>query len=116
MNSQFPSAITLFARRYRIAVQSLLLALIACIALPITTLFADVPSRLQTVPTPACSCPCHEATARHGCTKLCDAKRRATRWLATSCMKPRFRPPQDKSGAGPHFAHPPHAEHAQRMQ
>jgi hypothetical protein len=52
--------------------------------------------------------------ARRGCIKLCDAKKRvATRWLATSCIKPRFQPPPDKSNAGPHLRHPDHAEHAQ---
>jgi hypothetical protein len=43
---------------------------------------------------------------------MCDAKKRAVQWLSTSCMKPRFKPPADKSGGGPHLRHPDRAEHA----
>jgi hypothetical protein len=82
--------------------------------LPVVSIYGDVPARLQTIPAPACYCRCHEALARRGCIKLCDAKKRVTaRWLATSCIKPRFQAPPDKSNAGPHLRHPDHAEHAQ---
>jgi hypothetical protein len=81
--------------------------------LPMVSLYGDVPARLQNIPTPACYCHCHEASARRGCIKLCDAKKRAAaRWLSTSCIKPHFQPPPDKSNAGPHLRHPDHAEHA----
>lgn len=75
--------------------------------------YADLPARLRSVPAPACYCHCHEALARRGCTKMCDTKKRAVQWLATTCMKPRFEPPADKSGAGPRLRRPDHAEHAQ---
>lgn len=82
--------------------------------LPVVSIYGDVPPRLQNVPAPRCYCHCQEAMARHGCIKLCDAKKRvATNWLATTCVKPRFQPPPDKSNAGPHLHHPDHAEHAQ---
>ena len=77
--------------------------------------YADLPARLRNVPAPACYCHCHEALARRGCTKMCDTKRRAVQWLATTCMKPRFQAPPDKSGAGPRFRRPDHAEHAQLL-
>jgi hypothetical protein len=65
---------------------------------PVVSLYSDVPARLQTVPAPACHCNCHEAVARRGCIKLCDARKHAaTRWLATTCIKPHFQPPSDKS-------------------
>jgi hypothetical protein len=81
---------------------------------PIVSIFGNVPARLQSVPAPACYCHCHEALARRGCIKLCDAKKRAgARWLSTSCVKPHFQPLPDKSNAGPHLRHPDHAEHAQ---
>jgi hypothetical protein len=73
---------------------------------------ADLPARLRNVPAAACYCQCHEALARRGCTKMCDTKKRAVQWLATTCMKPRFQAPPDKSGTGPRFRRPDHAEHA----
>src|ERR1700682_2044837 len=93
-----------------------LLAVIALILLPVVTLYGDVPARLQSIPAAGCYCRCHEASTRRGCTKMCDAKKHAVQWLATTCMKPRFQPPPDKSNAGPHLRHPSHAEHAQLMQ
>jgi hypothetical protein len=47
---------------------------------------------------------------------MCDTKKRAVQWLATTCMKPRFQPPADKSGAGPRLRRPDHAEHAQLLR
>lgn len=81
--------------------------------LAVASAFADLPTRLRNVPAAGCYCHCHEALARRGCTKMCDTKKRAVQWLATTCMKPRFQPPADKSGAGPRFRRPDHAEHAQ---
>jgi hypothetical protein len=89
-------------------------AVLVLTLLPLVALYGDVPARLQSIPAPGCYCHCHEAMARRGCIKLCDAKTRtAARWLSTSCIKPRFQPPADKSHAGPHLRHPDHAEHAQ---
>ena len=83
---------------------------------PLVSIYGDVPGRVQSIPAPSCNCPCHEAMAmaHRGCIKLCDTKKHATsRWLSTSCIKPHFQPPPDKSNAGPHLRHPDHAEHAQ---
>jgi hypothetical protein len=106
MNTLFLSVIT--HRSFYVRLPALVLTL-----LPVVSLYGDVPARLQAIPTPACYCHCHEALARPGCIKMCDAKKRAARWLSTSCKKPRFQPPPDKSHAGPHLRHPDHAEHAQ---
>ncbi|MEQ1354654.1 MAG: hypothetical protein ABLT11_11585 [Candidatus Acidiferrum sp.] len=89
------------------------LTLVALILLPAALLYGDVPARLQSATTAGCYCHCHEASARRGCTKMCDGKKRTVQWLATNCMKPRFQPPADKSGTGPRLRHPDHAEHAQ---
>ena len=85
------------------------------IAFSAVAVFADLPARSRTVPAAACYCQCHEALARRGCTKMCDTKKRAVEWLATTCMKPRFQAPPDKSGTGPRFRRPDHAEHAQLL-
>ena len=85
---------------------------IAVVAFP-AALFADIPSALQQPASETCYCHCHEAAARRGCTKMCDVGRHAAAWLASSCAKPRFQPPHDKSGAGPHFRQSPRAEHAE---
>jgi hypothetical protein len=89
------------------------IAVVALLVLPVICLDADVPAVLQNVPSAICYCHCHEAITHRGCTKMCDAKRHGVQWLAKSCMKPRFQPPADKSGTGPHFRHPDRAEHAQ---
>ncbi len=78
--------------------------------------YADLPMLLRKIPAAACYCQCHEALARRGCTKMCDSKKRAVQWLATTCLKPRFQAPLDKSGAGPRFRRPDHAEHAQLLR
>src|ERR1700682_4049924 len=65
---------------------------IVLVVLP-TPLLADVPAAVQGVRAANCYCQCHESQTRRGCTKLCDASRRATRWLTTSCIKPRFPAP-----------------------
>ena len=91
------------------------LTVIALIFTSTAAVYADFPARLHNVPAPACYCHCHEALARRGCTKMCDTKKRAVQWLATTCMKPRFQAPPDKSGAGPRFRRPDHAEHAELL-
>lgn len=105
MSWVFPSTVSRFHFR--------ILALIAFMLLPATLLYGDVPGGLQSATTAGCYCHCHEASARGSCTKMCDAKKRSVQWLATTCMKPRFRPPLDKSGTGPRLRHLDHAEHAQ---
>ncbi|HEY2351740.1 MAG TPA: hypothetical protein VGH83_04470 [Candidatus Acidoferrum sp.] len=89
------------------------LAFLGLVLLPVINLYGDVPARLQNVSAAGCYCRCHEAFTRRGCTKMCDRKKSAVQWFSISCMKPRFQPPPDKSGAGPHLHHPDHAEHAQ---
>jgi hypothetical protein len=76
------------------------------------TLLADTPARLRTVPAGECYCRCPESSARAGCVKMCELKKYASRWWATSCAKPRLKPPSNNSGAGPRLPHPDHAEHA----
>lgn len=76
----------------------------------------DVPAQLRSIPAASCYCHCHEAYSHAGCTKMCDARKRARKWLITSCLKPRFQShAPDKSNAGPHLRHPDRAQHAQRI-
>jgi len=77
------------------------------------SLLANTPDSLRTVPAGECYCHCSESHARAGCVKMCELKKYASRWWATSCAKPRIKPPADNSGAGPRLPHPDHAEHAQ---
>jgi len=44
---------------------------------------------------------------------MCELKKYASRWWATSCAKPRAHAPANNSGSGPRLPHPEHAEHAQ---
>jgi hypothetical protein len=62
---------------------------------------------------PKCYCNCAESHAHGGCAKMCELKKYASRWWATSCAKPHQQIPTNKSGAGPRLPHPDHAEHAQ---
>ncbi|MDP9338491.1 MAG: hypothetical protein M3P45_06440 [Acidobacteriota bacterium] len=89
------------------------LMIIMLVVTPAPAAYADLPLRLRNVFAAACYCHCHEALTGRGCTKMCDTKKRAMQWLATTCMKPRFQAPSDKSGAGPRFRRPDHAEHAE---
>jgi hypothetical protein len=108
MNTMFLSVITHRSLYVRLP------AVLVLTLLPVVSFYGDVPVRLRSTPAAACYCHCHESMARRGCIKLCDAKKRAAaQWLATSCIKPHFQPPPDKSHAGPHLRHPDHAEHAQ---
>lgn len=75
--------------------------------------FSDTPASLRGGVHPAaCACKCNEGRTHAGCSKLCDSARRAARWSAASCAKPRFRKPVDSKGAGPRLPHPPRAERA----
>ncbi len=60
-----------------------------------------------------CYCACAESHARGGCAKMCELKKYASRWWATSCAKPRAHTPANNAGTGPRLPHPDHAEHAQ---
>ncbi|HSC46076.1 MAG TPA: hypothetical protein VLC94_09605, partial [Candidatus Acidoferrum sp.] len=60
----------------------------------------------------ACSCKCMQGQTHAGCSRICDTQRRASRWGANSCAKPRLRKPVDNHGAGPRLPHPPRAERA----
>jgi hypothetical protein len=101
-----PSRIAPFHFRRPLGVAALILA-------SVVSAYGDIPATLQRSPAAGCYCPCHEATTRRGCTKMCDARKNTIRWLAVSCMKPHFQAPHDKSGTGPHLHHPDRAEHAQ---
>jgi len=77
------------------------------------TAFADTPGSLRGgAYATACACQCNEGSTHAGCSKVCDSPRRATRWGATTCAKPRLRKPVDNNGAGPRLPHPPRAERA----
>jgi hypothetical protein len=75
---------------------------------------ADTSARLEGT-SAVCYCDCAESHARAGCAKMCELKKYASRWWATSCARPHQLPSANKSGAGPHLQHPDHAEHAQRF-
>jgi hypothetical protein len=111
MSTRLPS----LRSRYRSTLRSLC-GLTLAVTVAGAAAYADLPARLRNVPAAGCYCHCHEALARRGCTKMCDTKRRSVQWLATTCMKPRFQAPADKSGTGPRFRHPDHAEHAQLLR
>jgi hypothetical protein len=111
MSTRLPS----LRSRYCSPVRSLTLIAILTSVVSLSA-YADLPARLRNVPAAGCYCHCHEALARRGCTKMCDTRKRAVQWLATTCMKPRFQAPPDKSGAGPRFRRPDHAEHAQLLR
>jgi hypothetical protein len=73
---------------------------------------ADTSAALRHSPA-MCYCACAEAHARSGCAKMCELKKYASRWWATTCAKPRAHAPANNSGSGPRLPHPDHAEHAQ---
>ena len=85
-------------------------ALCLLVALP---LLADTPSLLRDIPTGGCYCHCAESKVRGGCVKMCESKKYAYRWWATSCAKPHMSTPRRDSHAGPRFPHPGRAEHAE---
>lgn len=74
---------------------------------------ADTSAALRN-PRPVCYCACAESHARGGCAKMCELRKYASRWWATSCAKPRMQSPANNSNTGPRLPHPEHAEHAQR--
>ncbi|MGA2812662.1 MAG: hypothetical protein ABSG16_14765 [Candidatus Acidiferrum sp.] len=75
---------------------------------------ADTSGTLRSPGPATCYCACAEAHSRSGCAKMCELKKYAARWWATSCAKPRAHSPANNSGTGPRLPHPDHAEHAER--
>jgi hypothetical protein len=76
-------------------------------------LLADTPSLLRPATTGGCYCHCAESKVRGGCVKMCESKKYAYRWWATSCAKPHMSTPRRDSHAGPRYPHPHHTEHAE---
>jgi len=77
-------------------------------------LLADTFGPLRATPSAACYCRCAMSRAHGGCAKMCESKRYASRWWATTCSKPRSRKPAGENpGASPRLPHPDRAEHAQ---
>ena len=99
---------TLLRRKFSVRVLSSAICLLA----GALTLLADTPSLLRPVPTGGCYCHCAESRVRGGCVKMCESKKYAYRWLATSCAKPHMSTPRRDSHVGPRFPHPRRAEHA----
>jgi hypothetical protein len=89
-----------------------LLASAVCLLAGTLPLLADTPSLLRHVPAGGCYCRCAESKVRGGCVKMCESKKYAYRWWATSCAKPHMSTPRRDSHAGPRFPHPGRAEHA----
>ena len=79
-----------------------------------TTLLADTPGALRHVTPAGCYCRCTQSHARAGCAKMCETPKRAARWGANSCAKPRIKLPKENPGAGPRFPRSDRAERASR--
>ncbi|HEY6946822.1 MAG TPA: hypothetical protein VI431_16915 [Candidatus Acidoferrum sp.] len=99
---------TLFTRRSSVRLLGLAILLLAC-SLP---LVADTPSLVRQVTAGGCYCHCAESKLHGGCVKMCETRKYAHRWWATSCAKPHMHTPSHDSHAGPRFPHPGRAEHA----
>jgi hypothetical protein len=101
-------------RRRRMIAFSFASAAVTLLATSLTML-ADTPQSLRSIPAAGCYCHCPESHARTGCIKMCDLRKYASRWWATSCVKPRVLAPRDNRGASPRLPHPDRAEHAQNL-
>jgi len=88
------------------------LALGAALFLTSLSLLADTSGLLRSTPADACYCHCAMARSRGGCAKMCESKRYASRWWATSCARPHRKPAGENPGASPRLPHPDRAEHA----
>ena len=75
---------------------------------------ANTPEMLRRAVPTACRCGCNESQANGGCIKMCQTSRRASRWAANSCAKPRIKIPAATPGAGPRFPRSDRAERASR--
>lgn len=99
------------ARAYRptLATQLLLVCLLALAAVPLP---ADTGGARRPISPAGCPCRCNQGKTHAGCSRMCDAPRRASRWGANSCAKPRIKPPAETPGAGPRLPRPARAERA----
>jgi hypothetical protein len=104
--------------RFRILAFSLRAGIVCGLALvgTATTLLGDTPGLLRRATPAACYCGCSQSHGRTGCIKLCDRPRRASRWSATNCAKPRIKTPGENPGAGPRFPRSDRAERASRQE
>jgi len=75
---------------------------------------ADTPGMLRRAAPAGCRCDCSQSRAHAGCTKMCQTSRRASRWAAAACVKPRITIPAETPGAGPRFPRSDRAERASR--
>ena len=96
--------------RRRLSVR--LLGSAACFLASAFSLLANTPSLLRPYPSGGCYCRCAESKVRGGCVKMCEPKKYAYRWWASSCAKPHLSTPRADSHAGPRFPHPGRTEHA----
>jgi|GEM_PF-1469093 hypothetical protein len=79
--------------------------------LPLVAL-GDAPGALRKIPAGGCYCGCSKRRQMGDCIKLCQLPKYASRWWATSCVKPRIHKPAGNPDAGPRFPHPGRAERA----
>jgi hypothetical protein len=75
---------------------------------------ANTTGALRHVTPAGCYCGCSQSQARAGCAKMCETPKRASRWGATTCAKPRIKLPKESPGIGPRFARSDRAERASR--
>jgi len=83
-------------------------------AVLVFSVYADNSSRLRPVPPGGCYCGCAQSKTSAGCNKMCELPKYASRWWATSCVKPRTSRPAENPGAGPHPPHNVKSERASR--
>jgi len=106
----YGSVPSLIATRFSLrCVLALGLALIAAVAS-----MADTSGMLRRAAPAGCQCDCSQSHAHAGCTKMCRPRRRASRWAAVTCVKPRIKIPAETPGAGPRFPRSDRAERASR--
>jgi hypothetical protein len=88
--------------------------LVALLLLP-WGLPADTAVLTRPTQTGVCYCHCAMSRAHGGCTKMCEAKKYASRWWATTCAQPRRKPPAESHRGSPRLPHADRAEHAQLL-
>jgi|SRR5579859_2573263 len=97
----------------RLGLSVRLFGTLICLLAGALPLLADTPSLLRRAPAGGCYCHCAESKAGGGCVKMCESKKYAYHWWATSCAKPHMSTPRRDSHAGPRFPHPGRTEHAE---
>ena len=88
------------------------LSLGAALLLTSLSLLADTSGLRRSTPAGVCYCHCATGRSHGGCAKMCESKRYASRWWATSCARPHRKPAGENPGASPRLPHPDRAEHA----